>query len=126
MVRLLTSIVLTHWFVGVSHAQDDQRHHFTAGVDIHYVDMSGLPSWTEGFVGKLRYDGDGLVLGRAFLDYEGRLLDTVDINVTAEAYDDNLGPAIDFTEAFLEWRPVPRSANRYRLKVGAFYPTISL
>ena len=33
---------------------------------------------------------------------------------------------VDLTEAYLEWRPVPRSANRYRIKVGAFYPRISL
>ena len=126
MVRLLTTIVLTSWLAGISHAQDERRHHFTAGVDLNYVDISGLPSWTEGFVGKLRYEDDGFALGRAFLDYEGRVLDTVGINVAAEAYDDDLGPTVDVTEAFLEWRPVPRSPNRYRLKVGAFYPRISL
>jgi len=27
---------------------------------------------------------------------------------------------------FTEWRPVPKSATRYRLKLGAFYPNISL
>ena len=103
-------------------------HKFVVGADIAYVDSSGLASWTEGFVGKLRYDdsSDGLTLSRAFVDYEGRVSDTLNANIALEIYDDDLGSPIDFTEAYLEWRPVPRSPNRYRLKVGAFYPRISL
>lgn len=107
-------------------AQDvDSRHDLAIGVDVAYVETSGYESWTDGSVGKLRYSDDGLVLARAFLDYEGRLTDTLDATIVLEAYDDDLGSAIDFTEAYLEWRPVPTSANRYRLKVGAFYPRIS-
>ena len=33
---------------------------------------------------------------------------------------------IDVTEAWLEWRPVPQSAWRSNLKIGAFYPPVSL
>jgi hypothetical protein len=109
-------------------AQTDSPHHVLFGADISYVDTSGYSSWTEGSVGKLRFDdsNDGLVLSRAFVDYEGRLSDTLNAKVALEIYDDDLGSPIDFTEAYLEWRPVPRSPNRYRLKMGAFYPRISL
>ena len=111
-------------------AQSDApgRHQFMTGVDISFVDVSGYPSWTEGSVGKLRYDdqSDGLVMSRAFIDYHALVTDTLDANISLEIYDDNLGSIIDFTEAYLEWRPVPRSPNRYRLKVGGFYPKISL
>ena len=107
-------------------AAEPGRHDLAGGFDFGYVNVSGYESWTEGSVGKLRYAESGVALNRAFLDYEGGLADTLDATVVVEAYDDGLGTAVDFTEAYLEWRPVPKSANRYRLKVGAFYPHISL
>lgn len=103
-----------------------EGHNATIGIEAGYLHMSGLPSWTEGSVGKLRYDDDGLVLGRVYLDYRGRITDTLGAHVALEFYDDNLGKVIDYTEAYLEWRPVPRSATRYRFKLGTFYPRISL
>jgi hypothetical protein len=95
---------------------------------VSYVNADGLRSWTDGFVGKLRYDDqtDGFVVSRAFVDYTLQLTDTINTSLAAEFYNDDLGSLGDFTEAYLEWRPVPRSANRYRLKLGAFYPRISL
>ncbi len=33
---------------------------------------------------------------------------------------------VDVTEAWLEWRPVPQSAWRSNVKIGAFYPPVSL
>jgi hypothetical protein len=101
-------------------------HEVIFGIEAGYLSTSGHPSWTEGFVGKLRYQDDGVVLNRAFADYRGRFADTLTAHVVLEAYDDNLGSAIDFTQAYVEWRPVPKSETRYRLKVGAFYPRISL
>ena len=101
-------------------------HEATIGIEAGYVHLSGYPSWTEQSYGKLRDDDEGLIFSRAYLDYHGRVTDTIGANVVLEAYDDDLGHAADFTEAFLEWRPVPRSATRYRLKLGLFYPRISL
>lgn len=107
-------------------ADEPGRHDVAFGLDVGYVNVSGYDAWTEGSVGKLRYAESGVALNRAFLDYEGRLTDTVEVTVALEAYDDDLGAAVDFTEAYFEWRPLPRSASRYRLKVGVFYPRISL
>jgi hypothetical protein len=101
-------------------------HNAIFGLEVGYLKTSGHPSWTEGFVGKLRYQDDGLVLNRAFLDYKGRLTDTLRAHIVLEAYDDDLGNAIDGTQAYVEWRPVPTSETRFRLKVGAFYPRISM
>jgi len=127
LLTVLTAFTLAFASISVA-AQAPGRHDFTLGIDMSFIDTSGLPSWTEGSVGKLRYDGDndGLVFSRAFVDYTGLVSDTLDANIALEVYDDNLGSAFDFTEAYLNWRPVPRSANRYRVKVGAFYPHISL
>ena len=132
MVRLLSFVAsLSALIISLPTAAQTEsanRHRYTIGADISYVDTSSLKSWTEGFVGKLRFDEeiDGLVLSRAFVDYEGRVTDTLDAKIALEIYADDIGSPIDFTEAYLEWRPVPRSANRYRLKFGAFYPRISL
>ncbi len=98
----------------------------TVGAALGFVDTSGHVSWTDGFVGKLRHSDDGATLVRGFIDWRSRLTDTLDAHVVLDAYDDDIGNAIDVTEAYLEWRPVPRSPRRYRLKVGAFYPRISL
>jgi hypothetical protein len=98
------------------------------GLDVSILRSSGHPSWLEGSAGKLRFDPDhdGFSLSRGFLDYEGLVTDTVKAHFLLEAYDDGISSPVDVTEAYLEWRPIPRSANRYRVKFGAFYPRISL
>lgn len=97
------------------------------GVDIGLVSAAGHPSWLHGSAGKLRYDQDhdGPRFGRGFVDYETRLADTVKAKLVSEIYDDDIGPPVDLTEAYLEWRPMTVTANRYRLRAGAFYPRIS-
>jgi len=92
------------------------------------VSSSGHPSWLEGSAGKLRFDSDhdGLVFSRGFVDIKQRLASTLAAHALAEIYTDGHGPVVDLTEAFLDWRPMTATATRYRLKVGAFYPRISL
>ena len=104
------------------------RYTLRTGIDVSYIDTSAYTSWTQGGVGKLRYDDnhEGLMISRAFADLEYRLFDTLNLHASLEAYDDEIGSLVGFTEAYVEWRPVPRSENRYRLKMGAFYPHISL
>ena len=127
MGRVLITAFWLATLPGIALADDaPSRHETVVGIDVGYVHMSGLPSWTEGSVGKLRNQDDGVVFSRAFLDYRGRMTDTLRAHVVLEAYDDGLGNTVDFTQAYVEWRPLPRSATRYRLKVGAFYPRMSL
>lgn len=131
MGRLLTiaaAITLIAAAQAAGAADAPNRYQLSAGVDISYIDANGYRSWTEGFVGKLRYDddNDGLGISQAFVDGQLLISDTVRMHAVIQAYDDDLGSIIDFTQAYIEWRPVPRSANRYRLKVGAFYPHLSL
>jgi hypothetical protein len=98
------------------------------GLDVSFISDSGHPSWLEGSAGKLRFDEntDGLQLSRGYIDYEALLTDTLKVHLVSELYNDDVGPVIDLTEAYFQWRPMTESANRYRLKVGAFYPRISL
>ncbi|MDH3265818.1 MAG: hypothetical protein OEM25_02525, partial [Gammaproteobacteria bacterium] len=104
------------------------RYQMDAGLDVSFVAASGHPSWLQGSAGKLRYDGDndGLLLSRGFADYNYRLADTLSATINAELYREDFSSTLDLTEAYIEWRPVPKSSNRYRLKLGAFYPRVSL
>ncbi len=123
---LITLLVMVASSLGALAADFTRGDETTFGVELGILQTSGYTSWTEGFVGKLRYDDDGLVFNRAFVDYKYWPIDTVNVHVVLEGYDDGLGSAIDFTQAYLEWRPLPTSATRYRVKAGAFYPHISL
>ncbi len=130
MVRLLV-LVSAAAFASLFHtaaaADSGTRHTYEFGADLSYINTSGYPSWTDGSAGKLRFDNDGgrLLISRAFVDYEMRLTDTLNANIAADFYDDDLGASVDFTEAYLQWRPLAISPNRYRLKFGAFYPRVS-
>ncbi|MCZ6808960.1 MAG: hypothetical protein O7D92_04315 [Proteobacteria bacterium] len=125
---LIAAIFLAFAVHAASAAEAPDRYKLRTGIDISYIASSGYASWTEGFVGKLRYDdnNEGLMISRAFADYEFQFVDTLKAHAAVEAYGDDIGATVDFTQAYLEWRPVPRSENRYRLKLGAFYPRISL
>jgi hypothetical protein len=128
----IVALVVTVNILGVCPIAVAQTEGTTArldlGLDVSILQSRGHPSWLEGSAGKLRFDADndGFRLTRGFLDYEGMVTDTVKAHLLLEAYDDGFSTPIDATEAYLEWRPIPRSANRYRVKLGAFYPRISL
>jgi hypothetical protein len=109
-------------------AEDSDRHHFTGAVDLSWIRAdSELESWLDHGNGKLRFDedDDGLRFSRAFLDYRGRLTGTINARATLNINDDK-SRILDFTEAYLEWRPLPRSAWKFRSRLGGFYPKLSL
>ena len=104
-------------------------HEFTALLDVRYVRVeSPYTSFTEGGEGQLRFDEDhdGLRLGSLMLDAAGPISETIRYAATAFATGDGDQNPIDLTEAYLEWRPYPVNALRWRTKVGAFYPAVSL
>lgn len=99
-----------------------------ASLDLRLVDVDATQSFLDGGQGKLRFgDGDnGLQLGRARLAARtgigGDWHASIDLSAWS-LHDQNL---VDVTEAWVEWRPVPHSAWRSNVKIGAFYPDISL
>lgn len=107
---------------GMAHADVE------ASLDLRLVHSDGRKGFLDGGLGKLRYDGseDGPQLGRMRLAWRGPIAGNwhASADVSAWSLDDH--NALDLTEAWLEWRPVPTSAWRSNLKVGAFYPPISL
>jgi len=126
--KLIAAIFLAFAVHATNASEAPNRYQLSSGIDVSYINASGYTSWTKGFVGKMLYDdnNEGLKISRAFADVNFQLTDTLKAHAVVEAYDDDIGPIVGFTQAYVNWRPVPRSKNRYRLKVGAFYPHMSL
>ena len=102
MVRvliLIAAIFLAFAVRAASAAEAPDRYKLRTGIDVSYIASSGYTSWTEGLVGKLRYDdnNEGLMISRAFADYEFQLVDTLKAHAAVEAYDDDIGSTVDFT-----------------------------
>lgn len=99
-----------------------------ASLDLRLVSSDGRNSFLDGGFGKLRYDDadDGLQLGRARLAGRWAIGGNWHANIDLSAWSLHDHNAIDITEGWLEWRPVPTSAWKSNLKIGAFYPPISL
>jgi hypothetical protein len=84
-----------------------------------------LPARTAGSLGKLRFAESGGDIEHGFGAYRARLTPTLNARLTAD-YTDGLGGGLDLTEAYLEWRPIPASANRQQWRFGAFHAPFSL
>jgi hypothetical protein len=109
-------------------ANGDDRHVLDGAVDISAITVSSpFTTWLDEGQGKLRFDEDDgpLEFSRAFLEYRGRLTSTVVAHGVLNVQDTKDRP-LDLTEAYLEWRPVPRTPWRVRSRIGAFYPKLSL
>lgn len=101
---------------------------FTGGVEggAAYV-SSPFVTWLNEGEGKLRYDDsdNGLVLSRVYGELKGRLAPTVALHAVLSAQDDG-DEALDATELYAEWKPVPTLPWRFRGRAGVFYPRLSL
>jgi len=114
---------------GVALAQEaSDRNRFQLEIDASYIAAnSPFTSWTERGLGKLRYSesNDGLKSPRVFAQYRGRIADTLSATIIAD-YQSDASSGIDLTEAYMDWRPIPKSANQQQVRFGAFYPPFSL
>lgn len=95
------------------------------GVEIAAGHTDALPSWLDGSVGKQLHQDTQLTI-RGYTEYAQRLTDTLSGNLALEVTGDQQGDPIHATEAYLQWRPIPRSTTRYQIRLGAFYPRLSL
>lgn len=110
-------------------AMDVSPYEIRGYADLRAVSVdSSLTSFTQGGLGLLPFDDDhdGLRIGRLALDLSGPLTEFWRAQITAIASDEDDENPIDLTEAYIEWRPYPQSHWRWRSKLGAFYPPISL
>lgn len=125
---ILTGIVSSHGF-----AQEDLPSMDIRGlVDARLVLTDNSISWENRGLGKTRWGadatGDSRVLGKlgeASLIFLPKL--TWDLSgVVHVKVDTQQHQPVDIVEAFLRYKPVPRSEYSYEVKLGAFFPPISL
>lgn len=124
MVRLLSILSLVVASSAMADRGSGQRIQMGAEIVVSHSDAE--VSWRDGGLGKLADTDNGLSAYRFYLDYSGRLADTVTANLVAEAFDDERNDSLGLTEAYLQWRPVPVNALRTQVRVGMFYPRLSL
>lgn len=126
MGRLLKLAALLLLTAGAAQAASDVD--FDLGLDLRLVDSSGGTSYLNGGLGLLRFDPahDGLRLGQLRLGMRAPISDTISATVEATSWGDHDRNPVDLIEALVNWRPLPSSAWRPELRVGAFYAPISL
>jgi hypothetical protein len=97
-------------------------------LDMRAVSSDGRDSFLDNGQGKLRFDKDhqGVQLGRLRAALTQPLGELFSAHIEASTWDADDKNPIDLTEAYLEYRPYPRAGMRTRLRLGAFYPPMSL
>lgn len=111
---------------GAAGAQPSDRHRFTLELETSYLDASAdFGTWTDGGLSKLRRaeDADGFAASRLFAEYRGRISPHLWTTVVAD-YVDDAATGLDLVEAYVDWQPISRA--RHALRIGAFYPPLSL
>jgi hypothetical protein len=101
---------------------------FDIALDVRAVSSDGRESFLENGQGKLRYDADheGVQLGRLRAAWDQPLGEVFAVHADASVWGDHDKNPVDLTEAFIEYRPYPRAGFRSRVRLGAFYPPMSL
>jgi hypothetical protein len=126
LIRSWPVVALAATLAATTIAAQSDRHELYFDVSAGYVSAAtDLRGWTDGGFSKLRYADDGAEAFRLFGEYHGRITSTLRARVVLDYVDDATG-GVDFTEALIDWRPIPRSQNQHQLRFGAFYPSFSL
>jgi hypothetical protein len=122
---LLVALGLSLW-AGNAAAQD--RFSVDGDLDLRWVNLSGEASSLADGLGVVRFDPDhdGLRLGRAFLAPNWRVSDTVFVHAVIDAYGDHDRSPVDLSEFYVDVRPFPTTAVRWRARMGAFFMPVSL
>lgn len=95
--------------------------------DLRLVSPPATGAYLDGELGKLRYGDDDGVFQPGDVVGEGRVLITPELMATATArVNAQYGPGIDLIEGYMRYRPVSMTEWRWSVKVGAFFPPLSL
>jgi hypothetical protein len=97
-------------------------------LDLRAIASDGQTSFLDNGPGKFRFDEDheGIQLGRLRAAWNQPLGEVFAAHVAASTWDGDDKNPIDLTEAYLEYKPYPRAGWRSRVRLGAFYPPMSL
>jgi len=99
-------------------------------IDLRVVSPSNAQNWQHGGLGKLRFDGNG---GQDVNAEIPQIMAEARAQLTAELsgmllfrYAPDQKTAVDLLEGYLRYRPVSTTPWRGAVKLGAFFPPISL
>ncbi len=100
---------------------------YAAWIDVRAVSVDGERGWLDDGFGKLRYGkgGHALNVAQAGLLWKPRLADTLTAYIMVQDVPDAENP-LGIEEAYLKWKPVPKSDLRYSLRLGEFFPPVSM
>ena len=95
--------------------------------DLRLVAPPATGAYMDGDLGKLRYGKDDNAFQPGDFVGEGRVLISPELMATATARANaDYGPGVDLLEAYARYRPVSTNEWRWSVKVGAFFPPLSL
>ena len=113
----------------LSGSADSQEFSLDGYVDIRLVHPSDEHSWMEGGLGKLRFDrapGEiDPVLAEIVAEASAQVAPDL-LGFLCLRYTDDQRTPIDALQAYVRYRPVSTTAWRWSMKVGAFFPPVSL
>ena len=123
--RAAVAALLLFWIAGQAAGQDYQLHGFA---DFRVDSRPSERSFLSGGLDKLRYRGSGGAtadLGQ--LSLIGDALLTPELGVYAHLrYAPDQASVVDLVESYIRYRPVSTTRWRWSVKLGAFFPPISL
>jgi hypothetical protein len=123
-MRGCLSIVLAVGIAGPAAAADFS---FDGYGDVRLVAPPSTGSYLDGDLGKLRYSSGDETFQPGDLVGEGRVTILPGLMATATArVNAQYGPAVDLIEGYLRYSPDPVGDWRWSVKVGAFFPPMSL
>ena len=119
--------------VGAAHADPDlfSPQAFAGSLDLRAAGADGQTSWIQGGFGKTRFGGkdgafdDHAAIADAALVWKPQLSWAWSALIDAE-YQAGQQHPVDLVQAYLSFKPTPKSDWRYSARFGLFYPEISL
>ena len=99
---------------------------YTAWVDLRLSQTDGERGWLDGGFGKLRHgDETAADIAQAAILWKPQLTDTFSGYVLLQGVS-GAGVPVGIEEAYLQWKPVPKSGFRYGLRLGQMFPPVSM
>jgi hypothetical protein len=117
---------LTHATASHAETQLFDSGTYTAWLDLRLSQTDGEKSWLKGGFGKLRHgDETAADIAQAALLWQPHLTDTFSGYVLLQGLSDAEVP-VGIEEAYVQWRPVPKSGFRFGVRAGQMFPPVSM
>lgn len=101
--------------------------HVKGLLQVSAINADSQTSWQERGVGLYRFDSDteGVLLSQGLLDLRTDLTSAWSAHGVINAYQDP-EPTVGFTQAYLQYKPLTQSKYKWHVRIGGFYPLLSL